>query len=106
MRVNSSDKAQYSENKELEMPVQINLSSRLRLAGLTPDIARPNQRLRTVDAEALRQQEAHLQEVIEKVNYYKTYSAIPEQRLVGSSHEMSSNNYWPAGFTSSLASFK
>ena len=97
------DEANYSGNQESELPLQGNLSSQLRLAGLTPDIAPANQQLSRFDTEALRQREAHLQDMIQQVDPYRIYSAIPEQRLVESSGHIYEA---PAGFKSSLASFK
>ena len=107
---NPSDReTQYSENKRLELPLQGSLTSQLRLAGLTPDIVPSNQQLSTVDTEALRQREMHLQNTIEKLDGYGTYSAMPEPQLIESSeplYEVSSDNYWPANFKTSLASFR
>ena len=104
------DEAQYLENKESELSLPASLSSQLRLAGLTPDIVPSNQQLSAVDTEAFRQREAHLQDVINKVNHYRTsYTEIPELQLTESSertYEESSYNDWPAGFKSSLASFR
>lgn len=107
--LDSSDELQYVENQDLELQFQGSLSSQLRLAGLTPDLAPSNQQLSRVDADALRQREAHLQNVIEKINRYKMYSAMPEQRLIEPferTYEAPSSNHWPSGFKSSLASFK
>jgi hypothetical protein len=104
------DQVQYPETQETTvLSSQGSLSSQLRLAGLTPDIAPSDQQLSTVDAEAIRRREAHLQDVIEKVNDYKMYTAIPNQQLVGSSernYEAPSNSYWPSDFKSSLAVFR
>ena len=114
LTVKTSDplnEVEYSNNEKLKLSSQSSLSSQLRLAGLTPDIAPSNQQLSAVDVEALRQKEAHLQDVIEQVNNYRTYSAIPEPRLVDSSartYEAALNNYWSTStsFKSSLAGFR
>ncbi len=100
---------QSLESEEPKEPLPGNLTSQLRLAGLTPDIAPSNQTLSSVDTEALREREAHLQGVIERVNSYRTYSAIPKAQLIEPSeysYETSSNSNWSAGFSTSLASFR
>lgn len=107
----SLNEVEYSNNAGLKLSSQGSLSSQLRLAGLTPDIAPSNQQLSVVDTEALRQKEVHLQDVIEQVNNYRTYSAIPEPRLVESSaraYETTLSNYWSTStsFKSSLAGFR
>lgn len=106
---NPADELSYAENQEADSQFQGSLSSKLRLAGLTPDISSFNQQLSRVDTEALNRRQAHLQDVIKRVNRYQTYSAIPETQLVESferNYETSSDSYWPTGFKSSLASFK
>ena len=104
-----TDEAYDAANPKPDLPFKGNLSSQLRLAGLTPDIVPANQQLSRVDTEALRQREAHLQNVIEKIDQYKVYSAISRPQLVEyaeRNYEADSSNYWPKGFKSSLASFK
>jgi hypothetical protein len=105
----SDEETQYSENKKLELPSQGSLTSQLRLAGLTPDIAPSNQQLSAVDTEALRQREMHLRNTIELLDNYETYSAMPESQLIGSSghiYEASSDIYLSSNFKTSLASFR
>ena len=100
---------QFLESEEPKEPLQGNLTSQLRLAGLTPDIVPSNQTLSSVDTEALRKREAHLQNVIDRVNSYRTYSAIPKAQLIEPSkysYETSSSSNWSAGFSTSLASFR
>jgi hypothetical protein len=106
--LDSSDEVQYVENQEQELQFQGSLTSQLHLAGLTPDLAPSNQLLSRFDADALRQREEHLQDVIEKIDRYKMYSAMPEQRLIEPFERTyeAPNNHWPSGFKSSLASFK
>lgn len=109
--LNTPSEARSIENQEPDLPLQGSLSSQLRLAGLTPDLAPPNQELSRIDTEALRQRSANLQGMIKQIDRYKLYSAMPEHPLVesfGRSYETSSNSSWtmPASFKSSLASFK
>ena len=105
-----SGRALYSENQEPETQSQGSLSSQLRLAGLTPEITPANQSFSRVDAEALRQREARLQDAIEQIDRYKVYSAMPEPQLIRSLERTystsSSSSNWPTGFKSSLASFR
>ena len=84
------------------------LISELRLMGLTPEMAPVGRQLRTVDVEALRQREARRLRMIERINQYKAYSAMPEPQLfesLGRSTRETPAQRWPAGFRSSLASF-
>ena len=85
------------------------LTSHLRLMGLTPEMAPVERQLSRVDVEALRQREARRQYEIDRINQYKAYSAMPEQRLFESLERPvvreSQTQRWPAGFQSSLASF-
>ena len=108
---NTTSEMRSMENQKPDLPLQGSLSSQLRLAGLTPDLAPSNQEISRIDTEALRQRAANLQGMIKQIDRYKVYSAIPEQPLVesfGRSYETSSSSPWsmPASFKSSLASFK
>lgn len=108
---NTPEEVRSVENQEPDLPPQGSLSSHLRLAGLTPDLAPSNQELSRVDTEALRQRAANLQGMIKQIDRYKLYSAIPEQPLVDSfdrTYETSHNTFrsTPASFKSSLASFR
>ena len=106
---NSPEEVRSVENQALDIQFQKNLSSQLRLAGLTPDIAPSNQQFSRVDTEALQKRDTHLQDIIEQMNRYRTYSAVLQPQLVESSgrtYESPSSSQWPKGFKSSLASFK
>ena len=97
------------ENSESGLSQRLNLSSQLRLAGLTPDIAPPSHMVNTIDSEALRQRKERFLDVIAEVNRHKIYSSMPVAQLVEpyeSVYESTIDNHWPVGFKSSLASFK
>ena len=85
------------------------LASQLRLMGLTPGLAPLEPQLSSVDVEALLQRETRRQREIDRINQYQAYSAMPEQRLFQplpqAARELQSQQRWPAGFQSSLASF-
>jgi hypothetical protein len=85
------------------------LVAELRLMGLTPEMVPVERQLHTVDVEALRQREARRQRVIEGINQYQAYSAMPETPVLESlpqpMQRRSPAQRWPAGFHSSLASF-
>ncbi len=84
------------------------LISELRLMGLTPEMAPVGRQLRNVDVEAMRQRQASRKRVIDRIDQYKAYSAMPESQLfesLGRPTRESAAQRWPAGFHSSLASF-
>lgn len=85
------------------------LIAELRLMGLTPDMVPVGRQMQHVDVEAMRQREVSRQRVIERLNQYQAYSAMPETRVFESLPQPLQRQLpaqrWPAGFQSSLASF-
>ena len=85
------------------------LASQLRLMGLTPELVPLEPQLSSVDVEALLQRETRRQREIDRINQYRAYSAMSEQRLFeplpSPTREWQPQQRWPAGFQSSLVSF-
>ncbi len=104
-----SDPMDQVETGKLEPQLRGNLSSQFRLAGLTPDISPSDQQLRRIDTEALQQKKAHLQSMVEQMDRYKKYTAMPKPTVFESFEHTyggtASGSYLPVGFKSSLASF-
>lgn len=104
-----SDLERFAATQDASESRRGSLASQLRLMGLTPEIAPVEHQLSSVDVEALRQREARRQHEIDRINQYKAYSAMPEQRLFESlerpTRESQAQQRLPAGFQSSLASF-
>lgn len=103
-----SDLERFAMHQAVASSRRGSLAAHLRLLGLSPELAPADDRLSSVDLQAMRQREAYRQVEIERMDRYKAYSAMPAPKLFDYTEHLvpvRQESRWSAGFKSTLAGF-